>query len=188
MRHTSKKYEGNVYTNLLRKNFVDIMAMIRSKYLAEAGGFDETMPAFEDWEAWLRLAKICRFAFVDEVLDNVYQGGGRAHVNVGKFRVLAAHEIITERHRSYLTQDPYTYWFRLRRTIKEYPACGQYRKFFSEWLKLVSLQPLRVFWNILILPAAWIYFPLKYALNKKCSKLFYKLKWLKQKLKGECIN
>jgi hypothetical protein len=40
--------------------------------LEEAGLFDEKMPRFHDWELWLRMAGICRFAYVDRPLVDVY--------------------------------------------------------------------------------------------------------------------
>ena len=186
--YTSKKHEGKVYVPLLERNFVNIMAMIRSKYLAETGGFDENMTALEDWEAWLRLARRFEFAYVDEPLGNIYSGGGIDHVNTDDTTMLNSLEILAERHKDTLQKEKYIYWLRLGKILKFYPFFGEYRKFTAGWLKLLSLQPLRIFGNIWILINSWILFPLKKYIKHKNLKLFFKLKGLKQKLKGESLN
>jgi glycosyltransferase involved in cell wall biosynthesis len=41
--------------------------LVRRAALAAAGGFDESLPLWEDWELMIRLAKVGRFIAVDEV-------------------------------------------------------------------------------------------------------------------------
>lgn len=55
---------GNVYVKLLVRDFVESGSnpLIRAEALAEVGGFDESLPAVEDWDMWLRLAT--RYEFV----------------------------------------------------------------------------------------------------------------------------
>lgn len=60
--------EGRVYERLLAWNFLDngSSALVRAEALARAGPFDETLPAAEDWDLWLRLAWAYPFACVPE--------------------------------------------------------------------------------------------------------------------------
>jgi glycosyltransferase involved in cell wall biosynthesis len=45
-----------------------IATVVRREHLEQVGGYDESLPANEDWDLTLRLAQQCRFAFVDQVL------------------------------------------------------------------------------------------------------------------------
>lgn len=45
-----------------------IATVLRREHLERVGGYDESLPANEDWDLVLRLAQQCRFAFVDQVL------------------------------------------------------------------------------------------------------------------------
>lgn len=49
---------GKVYEQLLHANFLDngSTPLVRAAALATSGVFDETLPAAEDWDLWLRLA------------------------------------------------------------------------------------------------------------------------------------
>ena len=55
---------GDVFATLLVRDFVESGSnpLIRAEALAEVGGFDESLPAVEDWDMWLRLA--ARYEFV----------------------------------------------------------------------------------------------------------------------------
>jgi glycosyltransferase involved in cell wall biosynthesis len=57
---------GRVYEKLLVWNFLDSgsCALVRASALADAGMFDESLPAAEDWDLWLRLAWGYPFACV----------------------------------------------------------------------------------------------------------------------------
>lgn len=64
---------GKVYADLLNQNFVGTSAaLIRKKHLLKAGLFDENLPRLQDWELWLRLARICYFYYLEEALCRSY--------------------------------------------------------------------------------------------------------------------
>ncbi|WP_161522156.1 glycosyltransferase family 2 protein [Bifidobacterium aemilianum] len=50
---------GNIFSQLLSENFIGSCSfpLIRRQALLAVGGFDEAMPALQDWELYLRLAK-----------------------------------------------------------------------------------------------------------------------------------
>lgn len=61
--------EGRVLRELARGNFVDLpAAIVRRECLDAVGVFDETYPAIEDWELWLRIAGKYAYAYVAEAL------------------------------------------------------------------------------------------------------------------------
>jgi GT2 family glycosyltransferase len=47
---------GALFRELLRANFMPIPVAVRTEVIKEAGLFDETLSAAEDWDMWLRLA------------------------------------------------------------------------------------------------------------------------------------
>src|SRR5262249_25569620 len=46
-------------------------AMIRRDLLLSVSGFDEPLTACEDWDMWVRLARVCRFASVSQQVTMV---------------------------------------------------------------------------------------------------------------------
>lgn len=44
------------------------LPLIRRSCLEAVGGFDESLRSCQDWDLWIRLAGVCRFDFVDQVL------------------------------------------------------------------------------------------------------------------------
>ena len=61
---------GNLSAALLSENLVGgtSSVMVRREFLAAAGGFDESLPSFQDYDLWLRLARICYFECLQEPL------------------------------------------------------------------------------------------------------------------------
>ncbi|MEC4986624.1 MAG: glycosyltransferase, partial [Oscillatoria sp. PMC 1076.18] len=59
---------GNVYANVLLVDFLEngSNVMIRRQALEEVGGFDESLPASQDWDMWLRLAAKYEFVAVSK--------------------------------------------------------------------------------------------------------------------------
>jgi glycosyltransferase involved in cell wall biosynthesis len=55
--------EGDVYRSLIRENFISASTvLVRRSCFDLAGAFDETL-LFEDYDMWLRLARVCRVAY-----------------------------------------------------------------------------------------------------------------------------
>ncbi len=61
---------GDIFTRLLRSNCISGSAsslMVRRKLFEQVGRFDESVKYAEDWECWLRLARVTRFGIVPAV-------------------------------------------------------------------------------------------------------------------------
>jgi glycosyltransferase involved in cell wall biosynthesis len=54
----------------------NVALLVRRTCLADAGPYDETLIANEDWDMWLRVARRHRFVFVDRVLAYVRRHDG----------------------------------------------------------------------------------------------------------------
>ena len=66
---------------LIRTNpFVHSSVMVRRELLVRAGGYDEAVPVAQDYDLWMRLARLTRLANLDEVLVVRRLGAGRVSV------------------------------------------------------------------------------------------------------------
>jgi glycosyltransferase involved in cell wall biosynthesis len=63
-----KKTEGKIYTELLKKNFVNTPTALVRKECFEKVGMFENIPRLQDWELWLRLSKHYHFKHLNEPL------------------------------------------------------------------------------------------------------------------------
>jgi glycosyltransferase involved in cell wall biosynthesis len=60
--------EGDVYTDVVSHYFIcPPTLMIRKSVLDEIGGYDESL-AYEDFDLWVRVSRMYKFAYLDEVL------------------------------------------------------------------------------------------------------------------------
>jgi GT2 family glycosyltransferase len=97
--------EGDVLTSLLEHSLVSTQTLIaRRDCLERIGGFDESLPALEDWECAIRLAKLGRFSFVDAPL--VHQHFSANSITRHQDRRVAARQQIVAKHLDLLRQHP----------------------------------------------------------------------------------
>lgn len=75
---------GDLFDALLGRNVVGSTStvIVRRDLLEQVGGFDESLRSCQDWELWLRLAKVSRFAVVsDPLVDYTDAEAGRITTN-----------------------------------------------------------------------------------------------------------
>ena len=61
------------------------LVLVKRQVLVDAGGFDETLPSFQDFDMWLRCLAFGNFAYVHEALvEFVQHAGDRTSVNIGR--------------------------------------------------------------------------------------------------------
>lgn len=79
--------EGDVWLPMLRTNFIGAMTtLVRRSSLDEAGPYDESL-AYEDWDMWLRLSRVCRFIYQPEVTA-LYRIHGNSAMHKRKIQII----------------------------------------------------------------------------------------------------
>ena len=73
-----KQYRGDVFDKIMACNFIGStsLGMVRAQALKKVNGFDPAMVASQDWDVWIRLAKIGKFEYLSEPLVNYYIHSG----------------------------------------------------------------------------------------------------------------
>lgn len=78
--------------------------MIHRKVLDSVGSFDETLPACEDYDLWLRICARYPVLYLSQPLINKYGGHAdqlsRKHWGMDRFRVRALERLVSEAHLS----------------------------------------------------------------------------------------
>jgi GT2 family glycosyltransferase len=97
--------EGDLLPGLMRTSLVSTQTLVvRRDRLRAIGGFDESLPALEDWECMLRLAPLGRVALVDEPL--VVQRFSANSITMDPRRRAEARALIVAKHRALLAREP----------------------------------------------------------------------------------
>ena len=94
-----RKYSGDIFRHCLPLCIVSpSSAMLRAGLFDEVGNFDESLPACEDYDLWLRIALKCEFHFIKEPL--IIKHGGHAdqlsrkYWGMDRFRVIALKKLL----------------------------------------------------------------------------------------------
>lgn len=96
-----RKYTGDIFRHCLALCIVSPSSvMIRAKLFSEIGNFDESLPACEDYDLWLRIAAKYAFHFIEEPLI-IKQGGhgdqlSRKYWGMDRFRVAALKKLLDQ--------------------------------------------------------------------------------------------
>ncbi|MFT5396005.1 MAG: glycosyltransferase involved in cell wall biosynthesis [Gammaproteobacteria bacterium] len=95
-----KKYGGNIFQYCLPLCAISpSSAIIKKELLDKVGLFDETLPACEDYDMWLRICCQYPVLFLDEALTNKFGGHedqlSRQHWGMDRFRIIALQKCIT---------------------------------------------------------------------------------------------
>lgn len=69
-KYSGLQVDGSLHTKLLSENIIPAPAvLIRTNTVREIGGYDDSL-AFEDYDLWLRLSKVSKILYVDEIVAN----------------------------------------------------------------------------------------------------------------------
>ena len=99
--HKHKKTGGHIFQHCLPLCAISPSAvMIHGSLFEEIGLFDETLPACEDYDLWLRICSRYPVLYVDEALITKYGGHddqlSRKYWGMDRFRIQALNKIIAE--------------------------------------------------------------------------------------------
>ena len=81
--HNNSEYVD--YNMLKSLNYIGNQVFTKTEYLLKIGGFDEKMPALQDWDTWIRLAK--EYGIFENIKKNSYiivQNHGMARISEKK--------------------------------------------------------------------------------------------------------
>jgi len=96
-----RKRAGDLFEDSLRTCLVSPSAAImRTDFLRALGGFDEALPACEDYDLWLRVLLVCEIGLIDEPLV-IRRSGHRGQLSatvpaLDRFRIIAIMKILTD--------------------------------------------------------------------------------------------
>lgn len=151
---------GNIYRDQLLQDYVfpTSTIMVRKECLMEIGGFDETLPARQDYDLSLRLSKLYEFAFIPEPLVKIYWDSDKRVTNSQKRRL--AGEIIINKIAKEIRHKPN---YKQRSILShQYFNLGVFSYYSNDTkyglnylLKAVKLNPFRMllwrFWRIILI-------------------------------------
>jgi len=104
-RENKYKSQGYVFPQSLRGCPVGSPTpLIRRKCFEQVFGFDEVLPACQDWDLWVRLSKICKFSFVPQSLA-LYRVHG-AQISVDLLRKITSRELFLGKYQNELSLHP----------------------------------------------------------------------------------
>ncbi|MBI5055603.1 MAG: glycosyltransferase family 2 protein [Nitrospirae bacterium] len=99
--------EGWIQEELLYTNCVTALCSVavRRDILLKAGGFDESFPAIEDWELYVRIAGVTKFGILREKLVHVRRND-KDRLSLNFQRKLAAALLFRRKHDNLLKKSP----------------------------------------------------------------------------------
>ena len=107
--------KGYIFKHLIKKNFIGSTSfpLIKTKCLKEIGGFDEQMPASQDYDLWLRLAWYYEVNYIKTPLVYYHIHTNESITKNNEKRILGQ-ERIYNKYKSYLLSHPSARWHRLK--------------------------------------------------------------------------
>jgi GT2 family glycosyltransferase len=132
--------EGNLLEALLRRSLISTQTLIvRRDALLKIGGFDESLPALEDWDCVLQLARLGSFAFVDEPLVKQYFSPNSITRNRAKWAL--ARERVVAKNLDLLRPRPEVLTLHYRSIAGEYRRLGHLAEAKSAIRKALGATP-----------------------------------------------
>ena len=139
--NANNQSEGNVWQKLTKSNFVECgsVAMVRRECFAKCGVFDCNLGSFvEDWDMWLRIARIYPFKVIKQPLVDYRQVASSASRNwsamaqsyqlvIEKAFATATWEDLPLRNRSYGTANLVLGWKAIQGKVKDPQQASYFR-------------------------------------------------------------
>lgn len=141
---------GDVYESLLKRNPIGTTStvMCRKDALLEVGLFDETLPAKQDIDLYIRLAQAYRVDFVSDVLATFYNHA-QERISTSSDAAVRSHEIFYEKYKDRLGAYPEIHSYRLIWDGRIYLTAGLEQKArhrFKKALSVKALNPEALLW------------------------------------------
>ncbi|MGD1009344.1 MAG: glycosyltransferase family 2 protein [Candidatus Aminicenantales bacterium] len=103
---SANRKEGDVFAAILRGSYLvpTPAAAVKKECLDAVGFFDESLPALEEWDLWIRLAKACRFRYLPDLLTVSHYTPGS--VSADRLLFLRAKRLVLRKHRTEFLRSP----------------------------------------------------------------------------------
>ncbi len=95
-------HRGDVYETALRRNIIaeTSRVMVAREALLEVGGFDERLPASQDFELWIRIAARYPVECVPEALVRIHRSDRERRITSDSSAVSRARDLVFTKHRA----------------------------------------------------------------------------------------
>lgn len=105
-----KKFRKPLFDNvsiseMLKKNYINNQVFAPKSYFVEAGGFDESLPAWQDFDMWIRMIKLFGDAKLIDTYDYVMDANTDVRISKNITAVCKAIDIFLLKHSEYQTNN-----------------------------------------------------------------------------------
>lgn len=157
-RQTSPVLFGDLLPFLIRSNVIGTLStlMVKRSVLEAAGGFDESLPAVQDWDLYIRIAKLCEFAAVSKSFVQYYLGKDSITRNMNaKGRGL---KMVLEKHEKEMSRERRAFARQLAGAGKYYcrgGSCSEGRQMFRRAIRSYPFAPRAYLYLLVSLFGGW---------------------------------
>ena len=159
---------GDVYEAILRKYFICTPTMMMRKSVIDAlGGYDANL-SYEDFDFWVRSARIYKYSYLDEVLTLKRQVAGSLSTKFYQVRInqLLASTLVVCRKAKALNRSPsedealasnVRYHLRQSFYTENFDLVWEYKKLLESVVKTDFITQVILFLSNFKIPLAWLY-------------------------------
>ncbi|MBQ3112837.1 MAG: glycosyltransferase family 2 protein [Phascolarctobacterium sp.] len=161
-------HSGYVYDKLIYRNFIGPTSspLIKKDYLLKIGGFDSLMNSAQDYDVWLRLARIYKIVGINDILVKYHIHKGE-RISSNHIARITGQERLIYKNMGYLLQNTEAWQWRLIRLALQYSQNTQLLKAIKVLIKGYIKNISTVFPNLrYILYVFYYYLRSKYLINK----------------------
>lgn len=152
-----KPHDGFVYDKIMETNFIGptSIALLRKDALEKVGMFDPEMEASQDWDVWIRISKIGKVKYVDEVLFNYYSdcGMSKDRISNDTSRRIRALKHLNEKNIEYLNGNSKVFAARLEYLLRLYIMNNDLKNAIKTYFDIIRKRPLSVIKNLILIKA-----------------------------------
>lgn len=135
-----KKLKGYVFDKLIIENFILAFPMLRRECFDICGLFNETLPASQDWDMWLRVSKKYEINYINEPLSKIYLHKYE-RISTSPYKKIIGLLKIYDLNKEYILNNPYINYIKKKELIPYYINAGDIKKGWFTFLEIVKLKP-----------------------------------------------
>lgn len=135
-------YKGNIYKKLLARNFIGSTSciVIKKECILDVGMFDENLPASQDYDLYLRVARKYHINFVDSPLM-LYHEHENERITKNPYKKLEARKYIYKKYQNSISKDPKIMSSKNLQIAQSYVEVGNFKLAKEHWLYALKQYP-----------------------------------------------